>query len=208
MNPRFLNTLVALAGLGWIFLAAPLSYGASGFVLANLAAANNADGRLEVFSINPKGELRHRWQRESTHDWSSWSSLGGTFLPGLAVANDAAGRLAVLAVDQATQLVEFNCQQSPNSPAWLAWTALPGPRAESPVVVCANANGTLEVFAVAAADHAVKHTWQTGAAGGWAAWVDMGAALEPGLQVARNKAGQSKFLASGPATGAWFISGK
>ncbi len=168
----------------------PTSGGAHEATAACLAVGNNRDGRLEVFQVDRTGELRHRWQRESLQDWSTWAGLGGHFQPGAALAHDAMDRLCVFVVDQSTKTVEFNLQKTPNSPAWSNWFALGNQPVEDPVAVGQNADGSLEVFAVGAADHSLKHIWQKGADGDWSAWADMGGSLESGPVVARNKSGQ------------------
>src|SRR5437763_11067609 len=51
----------------------------------------NVNGQLEVFKVDAKGELRHRWQKASDGDWSAWSRLSGGCLPGIAVTTNRAG---------------------------------------------------------------------------------------------------------------------
>jgi ligand-binding sensor domain-containing protein/signal transduction histidine kinase len=157
---------------------------------ANLAVGTNIDGRLEVFDIGGNGDLRHRWQRESLHDWSAWSVLGGSFLPGVAVVNDAAGRLGVFAVDRATGIVMYNFQKEPNSPVWSSWASLPGQTVRAPLAAGQDVDGCLELFAVDAQVHSVKHIWQDLTRQAWSEWSDLGGSFEPGLVVARNKTGQ------------------
>lgn len=163
--------------------------------VANLTAGTNADGRLELFEVAANGALRHRWQRESLHDWSAWSSLGGSFQPGAAVANDAMGRLVVFAVNKSTQHVMYNCQRTPNSTAWTNWTALARQPVHGPLAAAADTNGCLEVFAVGAGDGSLKHIWQDHAGEDWSAWADLGGPFLPGPVVARNKSGELEVFA-------------
>src|SRR5579862_7123813 len=81
---------------------------------SRLDVARNADGQLEVFNVDQHGELRNRWQKPSTGDWSAWSSLGGSVMPAVAIVNDPDGRIGVFAIDNASQSLEFVEQQRPN----------------------------------------------------------------------------------------------
>ncbi|HUC84886.1 MAG TPA: two-component regulator propeller domain-containing protein, partial [Candidatus Acidoferrales bacterium] len=149
----------------------------------------NADGQLQIFEVDGNGELRQRWQRKSDGDWSSWSSLGGCFLPGIAVANGADGRLQIFAVNRTNHMLECICQRATNSIDWSDWQSLGG-SVLPPVAAAQNADGRLEVFAVATAGAVGKHIWQTGPNGGWSKWANLGGALQPALVVARNNDGR------------------
>lgn len=153
----------------------------------------NADGSLEVFAVNAQGELRHRWQKESNGDWSSWSHLGAGFLPGIAVANDAAGRMEVFAVNGTNQTLWRIRQRTTNSLDWSGWVNLGG-AIRPPVAVGRNSDGRLEVFAVSANGSSVKHAWQTGTNDTWSAWSDLGGAVHPWLAVARNEDGRLEIF--------------
>src|SRR5690348_2693316 len=104
------------AGVGGLLIAACL------LLRANAAddspswrpfAGQRADGQLELFSVDEHGELRHRWQRPSNGDWSSWSSLGGTLFPSIAIANGASGCMDVFGIDKQTHSLVFIQQQTP-----------------------------------------------------------------------------------------------
>ena len=153
----------------------------------------NADGVLEVFEVDARGELRHRWQKKSNGDWSSWSSLGTGFFPGLAVADDAAGRMDVFAVDRTNQTLECIQQRATNSLDWSDWTNLGG-AIRPPVAVGPDKDGRLEVFAVDATSGAVKHIWQTNVDGQWSSWSNLGGAVRPWLVAAANKDGRLELF--------------
>jgi ligand-binding sensor domain-containing protein/signal transduction histidine kinase len=181
------GVLVAVGVL--LTLPAP-SHAAADSWTANLATGTNADGRLEVFMVDANGTLRHRWQRESLHDWSTWSTLGSPFSPGIAVVNDSTGRLGVFAVDQLTRSVKCNFQKTPNSPAWSNWVSLPAQEVRGPLGAIQDTDGRLEVFAVSAQDDSVRHIWQDDSFQDWSAWTNMGGSFEPGVVVVGNKTGQ------------------
>ncbi|HEX3716704.1 MAG TPA: two-component regulator propeller domain-containing protein [Verrucomicrobiae bacterium] len=162
-----------------------------GPAIAGLAVGNNADGRIEVFQVDHNGDLRHRWQREFTRDWSSWSSLGGEFAPGVAIVNDSTGRLGVFALNRISQTVEYSFQKEPNSLAWSNWTTLPGPQKYSSVAASKDADGLFQVFAVGVGSRSVQYIRQMKGEnqGQWSDWVNIGGNVELGLTVAQDRAG-------------------
>jgi ligand-binding sensor domain-containing protein/signal transduction histidine kinase len=162
---------------------------ADGGSLAGLAVGNNADGRLEVFQVDGSGELRHRWQREFTRDWSSWSSLGGDFSPGISVLSDSTGRLVIFALNRAAHAVEYTFQKEPNSPGWSSWTILPSAHKYGSVAATKDAAGRFQVFVVTSDTHSTEWTRQVGDQDQWSDWTPIGGHLEPGIAVARNAAG-------------------
>ncbi|HWD92497.1 MAG TPA: two-component regulator propeller domain-containing protein [Verrucomicrobiae bacterium] len=151
-----------------------------------------ADGQLEVFTVDDSGQLRHRWQKHSNGDWSAWSGLGGAILPSLAIANDTEGRMNVFAVDRATHSLTFIQQQGSNSPDWRAWVHVGG-AIEPPIAVEKNAAGRLEIFARDARTHFVRHMWQTNDDGAWSPWVDVGATALDDVAVMRNQDGRMEL---------------
>jgi ligand-binding sensor domain-containing protein/signal transduction histidine kinase len=159
-------------------------------------AGQRADGQLEVFTVDDRGELRHRWQKPSTGDWSAWSSLGGAILPSIAVINDAEGRMEVFGVDRLTKSLTFVREQATNSVGWLGWVNLGG-SIEPPIAVEKNSAGQSEVFALDAGSHLLKHIWQTNAEGGWSGWSDLGTAAQRDIIVARNRDGRLELFGTG-----------
>jgi ligand-binding sensor domain-containing protein/signal transduction histidine kinase len=186
---QYLVIVASLFALAW-----GASAGAENDRLAGKpVVGKNADGQLEVFRIDSDGELRHRWQKESNGDWSSWSSLGGSLLPGMAIATNASGQMQVFAVDRVSNTLRYIRQKSPNSRSWSNWTNHGG-AIRPPLSVGRNLNGRLEVFAVDAGGSTAKHIWQTDVDAGWSDWSDMGGTLEPGLTVVRNADGRLELF--------------
>src|SRR5437660_11854760 len=64
------------------------------------SVGQNADGRLEVFTIGSDGTLWHIWQTTPDNPWSNWASLDkptNTSVPTMpGVGKNADGRLEVL----------------------------------------------------------------------------------------------------------------
>lgn len=156
----------------------------------------NANGVLEVFQVTTGGQLRHRWQKPSNGDWSSWSSLGSGVSPGIATANYPDGRMAVFAADPSSHMLKFTCQRETNSLDWLSWTNLGGV-IRAPLAVGKDADGRLEVFAFDAASNTVKHLWQTNAKGSWSSWSDLGGAVQSQLATVRNEDGRLELFGIG-----------
>jgi hypothetical protein len=71
------------------------SLGASGDRLRTIAAARNADGRLEAFGTAGNDTIWHNWQISPGGGWAGWTSLGapGDRLRTIAAATNADGRL-------------------------------------------------------------------------------------------------------------------
>src|SRR5579859_5992676 len=132
-----------------------------------------ADGQLEIFRLDDKGRLLHRWRRAGNGEWSFWSNLGGSLSTGLVVANNAGGLMSVFAVDKEDHEIKYLRQLTTNSAEWSEWKSLGGKFA-SPIAVGQDAVGRLELFAVDAASRAVKHLCQTNNTDGWSEWTDLG----------------------------------
>jgi hypothetical protein len=79
----------------------------------------NADGRLEVFTLDGNNNIRHIWQL-SGDGWSGWDSLGGSpgSNPPLSVAQNADGRLEIFELHGNN--VWHNWQVVPNG-GWSGW---------------------------------------------------------------------------------------
>ena len=140
----------------------------------------NADGRIEVFMVDPNRELQHRWQEQrNSSNWSEdWSSLGSPFLGDPAVVSSLVDisetRLHVFVVNNNNRELEYRWQTAGDSKSWSNWDSLEGhwsPRRRASVVQ--NANGRIEVFMVGT-DGRFYHRWQTTPndsgqwSGGWA----------------------------------------
>src|ERR1051326_4750356 len=85
----------------WASLGAPAAQ-----FLGAIAAAVNADGRVEAFGrvgLMGSGGLWHNWQTSPGGGWAGWSSLSappGVTLSGVAVGINADGRLEVFTTGQ------------------------------------------------------------------------------------------------------------
>lgn len=94
---------------------------AQGFV-----AGQNADGRIELFSIGSDGGIYHTWIT-ATGTWSNWTSMSGTngiglLDPNLVVGNTNDGRLQVFGVNS-SGTVYSNWQEKPGGVWNNSWTS-------------------------------------------------------------------------------------
>ena len=97
-----------------------------------LTAAENADGRLEVFGVRKGGsEVMHAWQsRLDKGAWTRWASLDGSLRPPLVVGHNQDGNLEVFGMDdRAEGTVNHRRQINANSD-WLYWTSMDRPPSE------------------------------------------------------------------------------
>lgn len=94
-----------------------------------LAAAQNHDGRLELFVVGSGGMLWHRWQTQPNGTWSDWKSLNtrGRGFAGIAVTAEPAGRLVLFAAERPTAEghnsgeVLWQCGQVTPGGSWSPW---------------------------------------------------------------------------------------
>jgi hypothetical protein len=173
-----------------------------------LAAAQNQDGRLEVFAVSSTGTLQHIWQTNPGGVWSAWGDLGSPMplTAGITAGQNLDGRLEVFAA--ATDGSVWHLwQDAPNS-GWSAWSSLgsPGGPVSEPVVG-RNQDGRLELFAVS--QNQLWHRWQTSAGGSWDSWASLGAppatASIRAPAVAQNSDGRLEVFLGSPGQATWHI---
>lgn len=158
---------------GWDNLGAP----PAGIPAHFLSVASNADGRLELFTMNDAG-LAHIWQTKPNNGWSAWDSLGhpaSTQVIQVAVGQNADGRLEAFcsALDNALWHI---WQTAPNG-GWSGWASLGRPAGIDLFgpTVARDGNGRLVVCAMQA-QHALWTIHQDAASPtAWSGWVNLGA---------------------------------
>src|SRR6266704_1763611 len=93
-------------------------------VLPDFVVEENADGRLEIFTLDSAGALWHIWQTSPGDGWSHWFSLGRpqVTLNWLDVIQNADGRLEVFALAEHAGIWHI-WQTSPNG-TWSPWALL------------------------------------------------------------------------------------
>ena len=166
-----------------------------------VAAASNADGRLEVFGVGTDNALWHDWQITPNGGWSGWNSLGGIVTSMPDAARNADGRLEVVARGSDNALWH-RWQTSPGG-GWSGWYSLGGILYSDPAVF-ANADGRLEVF-VRGTDDSLWHIWQTAPNGGWSGWHSLGGVLTTEPVAGRNADGRLEVFVRGSDNALWHI---
>jgi hypothetical protein len=182
------------------------------------ALGQNADGRLDAFGLAPAagGQAAfHNVQSAPNNGWASWSSLGSPpqndVLSHLEVAANADGRLeAFLRYGAMSVGAMWHAWQSTPTGVWGGWVPLGvsvGHVTSGPIVVASNADGRLELFAIASPD-GVTHAWQLMPNAGWSSQAMLGS--PSGVSVAspavgRNADGRLAVFVSGSDGAVWQI---
>jgi metallophosphoesterase (TIGR03767 family) len=147
--------------------------------LRAVAAATNADGRVEVFGVDPDGAPWHRWQLTAGADgdpgWSAWTRLPGT-LTSITATRTADGRLEVFGSDTLSDPgpdgqpggIWRAVQTAPGAITLSDWAPFAGGEGGfTQVAAGTNPDGRVELFGVASVGAEVFHRVQT-APGQWA----------------------------------------
>ena len=184
------------------------------------AIGQNADGRLEVFGLQPAPggqSIAHNWQTAPNSGWNGWAGLGSPphndVLSHVEAASDADGRLEAFVRYGAMSAgaMWHTVQTAPNN-GWSGWTAInvgTGHVTAGPIVVAANADGRLELFAVGSPD-GITHAWQTAPGAGTWAQGDLGSPtggiFVQNVAAGRNADGRLSVFAQGSDGAIWSIS--
>lgn len=97
------------------------------WTIGRTRVAQNADGRLEFFTLSTDGALWHIWQMDPGGVWSDWNSLGRAIGAEPVVFQNADGRLEVFVWGTDNALWHI-WQMVPNSgySGWSNWASLGG----------------------------------------------------------------------------------
>lgn len=173
-------------------------------------AANNADGRLEVFARGSDHNIWHIWQTCPNCGWSSWSVLqsGQSFNGDPAVGQDADGRLEVFARGTNNAIL-VNAQEHSGEVVmgWTGWQTLSQAYAfQGTPMVARNQDGRLEIFA-RGSDGNIWHNVQKNASddSSWNGWVALqsGYSFKGDPVVGINVDGRLEVFALGSGGNIW-----
>ncbi len=169
--------------------------------------AQNADGRLEAFTVGTDGALWHIYQVAPNGTWSSWTPRGKP--PNLTAINapfvdkNADGRLEAFTIGSDGALWHI-WQITPNG-LWSNWFSSGQPTASVrntslSLAVSQNLDGRLEALTIGS-DGALWHIWQTTPNGTWSNWASLGLPKSMSITspptVEKNKDGRLEVLVSG-----------
>jgi hypothetical protein len=153
----------------------------SGDSANQVAAAQNSDGRLEIFYVGTNTNLYHNWQIKpgisDPANWAGETRFSVDSAKQIAVAQNSDGRLEIFYVGTNNELYH-NWQIKPgiSDPAnWAGETRFPGDSAKQ-IAVAQNSDGRLEIFYVGT-NNDLYHNWQ----------------MKPGISDSANWAGEARF---------------
>jgi len=140
------------------------------------AVSAHEDERLVVFAMGQDSQIYHKFQT-GPEEWSSWSSLGGTFKGGPEIVRSANSKL-VLFARGSDKAIWTKSQLHPNGESWTPWTSLGGKFSSSSKGIL-NSEGFLHIFAKNFGDNALMHKFQFANTNGtcWSDWASLGGSL-------------------------------
>ncbi len=97
-----------------------------------LAAAESADGRIELFGLRKgRSDVLHAYQsRLDNGAWKAWHLAGGTLRPPLVLGQNQDGNLELFGMDAKREGTVCYCRQISNSSDWLYWSSMDQPPLE------------------------------------------------------------------------------
>lgn len=168
-------------------------WGSLGGNVRSVAAARNADGRLEIFTVGTDAKVYSKWQtRPGSGPWSGWLGTQAHVSPFIAAETNADGRVEMFSVG--TDGKVYNRWQWRRGGNWSDWGSLGGDVRS--VAAARNADGRLEIFAVGT-DNAVYNKWQRRPGGDWSGWARIGGHVSPFIATETNADGRIELFAVG-----------
>jgi len=91
-----------------------------------LAAAESADGRIELFGLREGGSnVLHGYQgRLDNRAWRAWHDAGGSLRPPLVLGHNQDGNLELFGVGAKGDRTVHHCRQISHSSDWLYWSSM------------------------------------------------------------------------------------
>jgi Trypsin/Tectonin domain/Putative Ig domain/PASTA domain len=137
--------------------------------LSSIAAARNADGRIELFGSNELGQVFHRAQTAANASccWTQWAQFDGPGMVKVAAEANADGRIELFGIDGVGHIFHRAQLAAGGATGWSAWTSMDGTL--DTIAVARNANGVLELFGTLFTGVWHRAQVSSGSAG-WTAW--------------------------------------
>jgi probable HAF family extracellular repeat protein len=178
--------------------------GFGGVLISNVVAAENSDGRLEVFGLGTHHGLWHIAQTSPGGTWGEWSSLGGESLSGdPTVGTDSDGRLEVFVISSDNMLWNI-AQTTPGSWSGSTFkTVAAGVQGRAAVV--RDLAGYLYFFARAVDDTVVFSSQTSVGSSGWGALSELGGVITNNPAAAVDGSGSLRVFATGTDQALWTI---
>ena len=147
--------------------------------LAQVAAATNADGRMELFGLKTDGSIWHAAQSSPGVDfWYPFGQLDGT-LSFISVARNPNGTLEIFGTNSSHTVWHRRQISSGNSNQgyWTNWSTLDG--AMTQVTTAVDANGAIELFGVNPDGLTFRRTQVSPGSTDMTPWVQLDGVLRP-----------------------------
>ncbi|MCT7969177.1 hypothetical protein NG799_22945, partial [Laspinema sp. D1] len=136
-------------------------------IAKSIEVGQNADGRLEVFTIGTDSKVYQAWQTTPNGGWSNWQQLSGGIAKSVTVGRNQDGRLEVFAIGTDNKVYQA-WQTTPNG-SWSNWQPLLQSGSVSDLTVSQNQDGRLEAFAMGMSGQ-LQHAWQNQPNSSWIGW--------------------------------------
>ncbi len=151
-------------------------FSTSGYQIKQLVLGSNGDGRLEAFAVNLGSNVVHSRQiGVGSGPWSEWGELSDTGyqVRQLAVGLNKNGRMEAFVVNLGGNVMRCLQPLNPGDGRWGSWGELSTSGYQvKQLVVQANLDGRLEVFAINLGDEVV-HSYETSpGSDSWNGWSD------------------------------------
>jgi hypothetical protein len=157
-----------------------------------VAAAQNADGRLEIFYVGTNSDLFRNTQTEADGLlWDGQEAFLGNSAQQIAAALNQNGVLEIFYVGTNSDLYH-NMQAAPGSDTWVGETNFPGDSAQQ-VAVGTNADGLLEIFYIGT-NNDLYHNRQLSPDGAWAGQVSFAGDSARQIAVGQNSDGRLEIF--------------
>ena len=157
-----------------------------------IAAAQNADGQLEIFYVGTNSDLYCNTQMEADGLlWGGQAAFPGNSAQQIAAALNQNGVLEIFYVGTNNDLYH-NMQTAPGSDTWVGETHFPGDSAKQ-VAVGTNADGLLEIFYVGT-NNDLYHNRQLSPDGAWAGQVSFAGNSARQIAVGQNEDGRLEIF--------------
>ncbi|MFI6333332.1 tectonin domain-containing protein, partial [Micromonospora chersina] len=144
--------------------------------LSSIAAARNADGRIELFGSNELGQVFHRSQtaKNASCCWTPWTQFDGPGMVKVAAETNLDGRIEMFGLDGVGHIFHRAQLTAGGASGWSAWTPLDGTPGTLSTIAVARNNDRLELYATTP-DHALYYRTQVDPTGtAWTAWTPLG----------------------------------
>ena len=172
----------------------------------HVCAAQNQDGRLEVFYAGWNGRLNHDWQTRPDGPWHGRVEMGKPIgeIRHMAAACNLDGRLELFLIGPDGRIMRTRQSAHADSRNWKPVEPLVGCRPALQLCAARNQDGRLELF-YTAADRAVCHVVQESPGGNWSGEKVLSPPPPPsragtaaGICVEQNRDGRLELFHIGP----------